>query len=351
MSIRKISENKYRIDISLGYDDDGKQKRHQLVYEGNYVNAVIYEMELARQLGKPSAEKRTIAGFVDEYLEWCKNHLSEKTCKDKKKNLFGRILPFFGNMKPDFITKNILEAYQSKRLKESGKKIHRAINIELGDLSALTEWGKDHGYCIDSLARIRPLPYKRPIPKVLSLEEMVSFILHCKPVYVAYYLGLYHCGLRSDEAKNLTWANVNYERNCLIVKGKGNKERIIGMTETFKMALLALPRTQEHVFISPKTKRPMGDTRKTISATRKLSGIERHINPHLLRHTFATHLHEQGETLRTIQALLGHSDIRTTQIYTHVSSSGLSKAAYKLDEAFKQVRDKLVLENDKKISA
>lgn len=349
MSIRKIEENRYRIDISLGYVK-GKQKRHQVVFDGSYEYAVIYEIELARQLGKPSAEKRTIAGFSDEYLEWAKLHLSEKTYKDKKKIIFSQIIPFFGNMKPDFITRNVLEAYQTKRVSLKGK-IHRAINIELCCLSAMTVWAKDHGYCIDTLVRIKPLPYKRPIPKVLSIEETVAFIQACPPVYVAYFLGLYHCGMRSDEAKHLKWTDIIFDRDCIIVRGKGNKERVVGMTNTFKIALSKLPRSHTEVFISPKTKRPMGDVRKTINTVRKIAGIERHINPHLLRHSFATHLHDEGESLITIQALLGHSDIRTTQIYTHVSSYKASTAAMKLDERFKQVSNKLSEEKKRKLSA
>lgn len=335
MAIRKISENKYRIDISLGYDNEGKQKRHQVAFDGTYENAVIYEIELGRQLGRPSPEKRTIAGFVDEYLQWAHNHLSEKTCKEKKKNIFGKLLPFFGNMKPDFITKNILEAYQTKRLKESGSKIHRAINIELGDLSTIVTWAREHGYCIDTLAQIKPLPYKRPIPSILSREEMQTFIDACETYDKALFYVLYHGGLRNNEIK-IKWSDVNFDRKFIRVVGKGNKERLIPFTDSMEAALLELldewnakapENRSEWVFRSRRHREmPVKDIRKIIASAKEKSGITRRITPHMLRHSFATHLLDDGVDLRIIQILLGHEDIGTTQIYTKVGMALKEKA-------------------------
>ena len=336
MSIKNLGRDKWKIDISLGYDAAGKQRRHKVIFEGTQANAVIFEIELARQLGKPSVEKRTIAGFAEEYLDWVKNYQREKTLHDKKKIIFGNILPFFGMMKPDFITKSLVEAYQSKRIEQAGKKIHRSINIEINCLSAMVNWARERGYCIEPLVSIKPLPYKAPIPQPLSLEEMITFLRECKPSYRAYFLALYHAGMRKDESQNLRWPDVDLERGLLHIKGKGGKERVVGMTGTLREALMELPRSSDRVFISPKTHKPIGDVRKTIITTKKAAGISRRVYPHLLRHTFATHQLELNTDLRTLQSMLGHASITTTQIYTHVSSSMIQRAADTLDAAYKR---------------
>ena len=85
MSIKNLGRDKWKIDISLGYDAAGKQRRHKVIFEGTQANAVIFEIELARQLGKPSVEKRTIAGFAEEYLATC-------TCKNRIERMEGYFL-------------------------------------------------------------------------------------------------------------------------------------------------------------------------------------------------------------------------------------------------------------------
>ncbi len=338
MSVRKNGLDKYLIDISLGYETvNGKrrQKRHQIVFDGSYENAIIYEMELARQLGRAVPEKHTIAGCIEEYLAWVKNHLAEKTYRDKKKNFFGRLLAFFGGMKPDLITKSILEAYQTKRLNDAGRKINRKINVELGDLSALVSWMSEHGYCIDPLVKITPLPYKRPIPQILSREETESFVMACNVYDMALLIVMYHGGLRNDEIK-IRWTDVNFERRNIRVVGKGNKERLIPFTDSMETALFMLrddqkakkPEDRSEWVWRSRTRRgrPIKDIRKIIEKARVRAGIEQHINPHMLRHSFATHLLDDGADLRIIQMLLGHADIGPTQIYTHVSMKLKEKA-------------------------
>ncbi len=346
MSIKPVGKDKWELDISLGYVD-GAQHRVRRIFSGTQENAVIAEIELTKQLGKPSVERKKIEDFTEEYLEWVGKYQSEKTYHDKKKMLFGYLLPFFGNMRPDFITKSLLEAYQTSRLNapikfsKHGKplkqyKRSRAVNLEILCLSSMIEWGREHGYCVDPLVKIKPLPYKKPLPSVLSAEEIKSFLSECPPVYKAYLLALYHCGMRKNEAKNLKWTDVDFERGIIHIIGKGNKERIVGLTDTLKESLQSLQRADIRVFVSPRTNMPIGDIRKTIESARKRAGIQRHINPHLLRHTFATHLLELDVDLRTIQDLLGHADVSTTQIYTHVSINRILSAAKALDEALKK---------------
>jgi site-specific recombinase XerD len=134
---------------------------------------------------------------------------------------------------------------------------------------------------------------------------------------------VYSAGLRAQEAVDLTLGNVDFEQEALLVRGKGDKERLVPLGEVASHLLRvyledARPRlakgAQDRLFLS-KRGRPL----ETSTLRRLLP------NPHRLRHAFATHLLEGGADLRTIQELLGHSSLSTTQIYSHVDSKRLRR--------------------------
>ncbi len=181
---------------------------------------------------------------------------------------------------------------------------------------------------------------KKTIPDVLSLED-IEKILNVPDLTKfegirdsAMLEVLYASGLRVTELVELKQVNINYDHGYLIVMGKGSKERIvpIGLTSIKKINdYLELSRPHlvknelsDYLFI---TRRGTCFTRqgfwKLIKAYAKEAGILKNISPHTIRHSFATHLLERGADLRTIQLLLGHSDISTTQIYTHVETKRL----------------------------
>jgi integrase/recombinase XerD len=147
---------------------------------------------------------------------------------------------------------------------------------------------------------------------------------------------LYATGLRVSELVGLRLQDINLERGFLMVMGKGSKERAVPMGEVAaadigqylksgRSALLA-GNESDFLFISSRRR---GITRQMFWERIKFyalkSGIEITISPHTLRHSFATHLLDNGADLRSVQAMLGHSDISTTQIYTHVSRERLRK--------------------------
>jgi len=143
---------------------------------------------------------------------------------------------------------------------------------------------------------------------------------------------LYATGIRVSEAADLTEENVNLENAFLRCRGKGGKERIVPIGRYAREAILRYlervrpkqkPKTS-HLFIG---KTGHGLSRQfiwqQIKKYARQAGIRKPITPHTLRHSFATHLLEHGADLRVVQELLGHSDISTTQIYTHVSNDRL----------------------------
>ncbi|HEV3001641.1 MAG TPA: site-specific tyrosine recombinase XerD [Solirubrobacteraceae bacterium] len=145
---------------------------------------------------------------------------------------------------------------------------------------------------------------------------------------------MYACGLRASEAIDLTTADVDLQAGVLRARGKGSKERLVPVgreavqairayVQRGRPALIGL-RDEPHLFVNH---RGAGLTRqglyKIVQRHARAAGLDGRMSPHTLRHTFATHLLAGGCDLRSVQEMLGHADVATTQIYTHVSAEKL----------------------------
>jgi len=320
MSVRKLGEGKWQIDV---YVNGRKGKRIREVYYGTESEANEYERETKAMLGIPAADTSVVGGIIAPYLEWVNNHQAERTYTEKHRILNGPILTFFGKYHPGQITKRLLENYKSKRLDDIGKK-HRQINMEISYFSAMIRWHYEmEDIDADPLPRHKKLPYKRPLPKYLSEEEVRQFVGALSTFHYAFCGCMYYGGMRFHEVAKLRERNIHGESH-IVVNGKGNKTRLIPISEPLLEALKAhfLKADQifnDLVFHSPITGKKITSIKKAVKLAKKRSGIDRQITPHMLRHAFATHLLEKGADLRSIQMLLGHSSIKTTQIYTNVA--------------------------------
>jgi integrase/recombinase XerD len=194
----------------------------------------------------------------------------------------------------------------------------------------------------DPTAQIAMPKIGRSLPRSLSEAEVESLL--AAPA-VADALGyrdrtmlevLYATGLRVSELVNLKVGAVNMNQGVIRVVGKGNRERLIPLGEEAVRWLKAfilgarsdilLDRTTDFLF---PTRRGDRMTRQAfwhiIKRYARKSGVDRELSPHTLRHAFATHLLNHGADLRVVQMLLGHSDLSTTQIYTHVARERLKE--------------------------
>ena len=172
---------------------------------------------------------------------------------------------------------------------------------------------------------------ERKLPDILTISE-VSLLFSAPDIKT--YKGLldlvmiemcYYCGLRVSELCNLKIEDINFTALHLKVLGKGSKERIVPFSEELASYLTLYLQQREKivnpfVFVHQNGKRVSRqylflEIKKYASE----KGIKKNIHPHLFRHTFATNLLENGANLRQVQALLGHKNIETTEIYTHVS--------------------------------
>ncbi len=196
---------------------------------------------------------------------------------------------------------------------------------------------------IDPSSGISLPALRKNLPKSLSVNE-VTQLLTAKNIQkplatrnTAMLHLLYGTGLRVSELVKMPVDRVNFTSAYVRVLGKGDKERLVPFdTETKEMIELYLQvsrphllkgRTSDYLFV---TSRATAMTRlrfwQIIQETCLAQGITKKISPHSLRHSFATHLVENGADLRSVQMMLGHADIATTQIYTHVDSKRLKTA-------------------------
>ncbi|MGC8906710.1 MAG: site-specific tyrosine recombinase XerD [Desulfomonilaceae bacterium] len=146
----------------------------------------------------------------------------------------------------------------------------------------------------------------------------------------------YATGLRVSELVNLRMSNIDLEIGCVTVMGKGSKERVVPMGVPASRALRRYIEDVRPRLLGTKTSRAVFVTRrggamtrqafwKIIKKTALAAGIRKHLSPHTLRHSFATHLVQNDADLRSVQIMLGHSDIATTEIYTHVAQKRLKQ--------------------------
>ena len=220
----------------------------------------------------------------------------------------------------------------------------RAVSIRL-----FTKWASKKGYLAKDVGATLATPKgARTLPDVLNVAD-AGLAMDALATRVAEEDGplskrdcamvevLYASGARVSELCGLDLQDIDYERNTIRVIGKGNKERTIPLGNPAMRALVAWlkegrplvagDKSDRAVFLGARGKRIDQRTVRTVvyQALEALEGAVK-LGPHALRHSAATHLLEGGADLRTVQEILGHASLATTQIYTHVSTERLQKA-------------------------
>jgi integrase/recombinase XerD len=198
----------------------------------------------------------------------------------------------------------------------------------------------------DPTAELRSPRKSQRLPQVLTRDEVAALLAaprgHDPPALRdrAMLELMYACGLRASEAVDLTVGAVDLRAGIVRARGKGSKERLIPVGRQAVSAArtylehgrpkLVGPREERHLFVNH---RGGGLTRqglyKIVQRHARSAGLEGRMSPHTLRHTFATHLLAGGCDLRSLQEMLGHADVATTQIYTHLSADRLKDVYFK----------------------
>lgn len=173
---------------------------------------------------------------------------------------------------------------------------------------------------------------KKRLPDVLTKEQiksMINALTNIKHQLVIEVL--YSSGLRLSELMNIRVEDINFENNIIRVnQGKGNKDRLTIISKQTAARLKDFKKIG-YIFEGRNGKYSAKSIQLVLEKAAKKAGIVQRVTPHMLRHSFATHLLEQGVDIRYIQALLGHSRLQTTQIYTHVAKTQLTSIQSPLD--------------------
>ena len=282
--------------------------------------------------------------LLENFLDatWAERGLSENTLKSYRYDLLQlqRFLARRGRRLDDAGRDDLL-AFLSELVRQGRRP--RSLSRYLSGMRQFYRWALREGRVAqDPSALIDSPRLGRSLPKALS-EEQVEQLLAAPDV--AKPLGLrdrtmlelmYATGLRVSELVGLEATNLNLNQGIVRVTGKGGKERLVPLGEEagdWLRRYLADARPSllkgadcTQVFV---TARRAGMTRQAFwHAIRRYAvqaGIDKQVSPHMLRHSFATHLLNHGADLRVVQLLLGHSDLSTTQIYTHIAREGLKQ--------------------------
>ncbi len=242
---------------------------------------------------------------------------------------------------PSYIDKKHIEAYlKSLKKKNSAKSIARKLTA----IKSFHHFLYIENIVHRDIAKDFATPKTaKSLPKVLSIDEVVAIL---EQVDKQSPLGarnkallelIYGSGLRVSELLAIKTDDIHLTQGYVIVHGKGNKERMVPLSD---MALIALrnyiingreslvneQRTQDLFLNRNGNKLSRQGFFKLLKKLAKDAGVTSECSPHTLRHSFATHLLENGMDLRTLQTLLGHEDISTTQIYTHISQKRLKES-------------------------
>jgi integrase/recombinase XerD len=216
-----------------------------------------------------------------------------------------------------------------------------SVYLEIAALRAFYKFAENEKLLPANIAENLSLPRRwKRLPKALSNDEITKLLMPETPETPqslcdqAILELAYASGLRLSELKNLRLEQLHLDAGFINVIGKGNKERVVPVGRTAVAALSRYIEVGRPKLVTPKSPANVFLTRRGtpfaavtlwlhIKNRVRRTGVERNMTPHMLRHSFATHLLEHGADLRVIQELLGHANISTTEIYTHVTGSRL----------------------------
>ena len=283
--------------------------------------------------------------YLSEYLEFIEieKGLSENTVSAYRRDL-GNFLDFCcekGIIGVEFITRNHLNAYIMNLRQEHLNP--GSVVRKIASLRGFFKWLCANGYINNNLAATLEQPkLPKRLPKVMTLKE-IKEIFHSGLTAEQSLIVelLYGCGLRVSELVNLKVSDIDLKSKYIQCMGKGSKERLIPFGNKAKDALNKYLKgretliskyniTTKRLFITQTGR--LINRQDIYNLIRKLGEkIHKHISPHTLRHTFATHLLENGADLRVVQELLGHSDVSTTQLYTHITKKRLKEVYFAIN--------------------
>ncbi|GIV37734.1 MAG: integrase [Cyclobacteriaceae bacterium] len=250
------------------------------------------------------------------------------------KNALSQFLDAFPNKHPENISIQEIESFLHAKIAQNNISASYQKNLIAAILFLYNDmWRKKY-----QLKHLYPDRMQLKLPLVLSTEEVQKIIQSCNNIkHKAILATIYSAGLRLSECLNLTIKDIDSQRMLIkITQSKGNKDRLVPLSKNLLHLLRnywKIYKTKHYLFEGQKGgKYSSRSVQNIFKSALKKANIRKEGTVHSLRHSYATHLLECGTDIRIIQVLLGHKNIKTTQIYTQVSNSAIQKLHIPLDD-------------------
>jgi len=293
----------------------------------NLVEDFLQFLRLER--GQSDNTARTYAALLGKFITWAQ----KQNLTDWKQVELRHLMSFLQHER---------ERHLETESKDSPRKLSgESVYLEIAALRSFYKFAENEKLLPQNVAENLSLPRRwKRLPKALTDDEIKRvFALESPETPESLRDGAilelaYASGLRLSELKNLRLEQLHLDAGFINVIGKGNKERVVPVGKKAVEALHRYIETARPKLLTPKSPANVFLTRRgtpfasvtlwlKIKNRIRRAGINRNITPHMLRHSFATHLLEHGADLRVIQELLGHANVSTTEIYTHIAGNRL----------------------------
>ncbi len=274
---------------------------------------------------------KNINNFLD-YLKYQKN-FSDHTVKNYNTDL-AKFYSFVGNEK---ITVDLIRKYLKKLYEE--KYSTRTISRKVSALKSYFKYLESENLIDDNpMSLISNPKVEKTLPNYLNYDDLER-LLDTPDINNKYGLRdalilemLYSSGCRVSELTNIKIKDINFKERKILILGKGNKERYVYYgTKCENLLNKYLEKEMHEYLFTNKHGNKLNEriVRKIVDDSSKKAGLAIHVTPHTLRHTYATHLLNDGADLKSVGDLLGHENLSTTQIYTHISNERLREVYVK----------------------
>jgi len=290
---------------------------------------------LRHERGQAEHTQRTYAALLNQFVGWA----HKQSLKEWKSIELRHLMDFLQHERGRAL---------ANQPKDSPRKLSsESVYLEIAALRAFYRFAENEKLLPANIAENLSLPRRwKRLPKALTGQEIEKLLTPEKPETPqnlcdqAVLELAYASGLRLAELRGVRLEQLHLEAGFINVIGKGNKERVVPVGRKAVAAMqryievgrpkLVKPRSPANVFLT-KRGTPFAPVTLWLRMKQRVrrTGIERNVTPHMLRHSFATHLLEHGADLRVIQELLGHASISTTEVYTHVAGSRLREVHQK----------------------
>ncbi|HIU86924.1 TPA: tyrosine recombinase [Candidatus Spyradomonas excrementavium] len=287
--------------------------------------------------------------FVQNIAEYLESLEVERGLSENTIEAYGRDLNAFG----EFLVQQGAEVFDEVKRTHINyyiKKLHdenytaTSITRKIAAIRGWFRWLLANEIIAQDPSLSIELPkLSKKLPRVVSAAEIEKILSnHLDETEAVVMELLYGAGLRVSELVNLEIGNIDLNSKYVRCFGKGSKERIIPIGEKAKKSIINYLKIRDFYikkfkletkrFLIKKNGKPV--TRQEIYVFIRKQGelLQKHISPHTMRHSFATHMLENGADLRVVQELLGHSDVSTTQLYTHVSKKRLKEIYFSIND-------------------